>query len=110
METNANTPGRATVAPRWNRSPIFYFNQLTAKEQLDALEGANDSRHAYIGRYVYFNTPYGREVLSLDMFLRTDHSTIWHGVYGTSAFSAYFIRVNRTGEEALVAEKFYWPC
>lgn len=106
METNANTPGRATVAPRWNRSPVFCFEELALWEQAAVLADANTRQHAVENRYVYFNTKDGHEVLPLDMFARTEHSKVWHGMYGTSYFSAYFIRLNRTGEEALVAEKF----
>ena len=46
------------------------------------------------------------EFLPLSMFMRLDNSKVWHGVYGTSYFSGYFIRFNRSNDEALVAERF----
>ena len=103
---NANEPRRATVAPRWNRSPILSFADLTEEEQFEAICDTDSEEQAQERQYVYFNTKDGHEVLPLDMFARTEHSKVWHGMYGTSYFSAYFIRLNRTGEEALVAEKF----
>jgi hypothetical protein len=45
------------------------------------------------------------EWLPLDMFMRTN-SNIWHGVYGMTYSSGYFVRLSSCGDEALVAYRY----
>ena len=91
---------------RFFRSPIYSWSELSAEQQewvrsiyttLSVTDNENE-------RYVLLkeNDP---EPLPLYMFLRLNNPGLWDGVYGTSYFTAYFIKINRTGEEALVCER-----
>jgi hypothetical protein len=87
----------------YNRSEILSYFDLTNEQQEQALNDSNDEQHAEERSYVICNG----ELLGLDNFMRLDNSNIWHGAYGQSYFSAYFIRLNRSNNEALIAYK-YW--
>lgn len=79
----------------YQRSQILDFNELSESQQKQAvdlvdLNAANDS-------YVLWNN----EPLPLSMFIHIDKG-LFHGCYGQSYFSTYFIRLNRTNECATV--------
>ena len=99
---------RNTVAPRYNRSGIFSWYELTDEQQERVKDCyGHEPEFTEEASFVLIKTTKDEhEPLPLDMFMRTQHSKVWHGVYGTSAFSAYFIRFNRSNDEALVAERF----
>jgi hypothetical protein len=44
--------------------------------------------------------------LPLSQFMRINGKSIWDGVFGTSYFSAYFIKLSKCGSAAVIAEKF----
>ena len=46
------------------------------------------------------------ELFSLDQFIRTDIPSRFHGVYGQSYFSAYYIHISRCGSAAVVAYRY----
>lgn len=94
---------RNTVAPRYNRSGIFSWFELT-DEQQERIKDCYGHEPEFTDEASFVLLK--EEPLPLYMFMRTKHSNIWDGVYGTSAFSAYFIRFNRSNDEALVAERF----
>jgi hypothetical protein len=48
----------------------------------------------------------GEQALPLHMFMNQKVGP-WDGVYGTSYFSAYFVKLSRCGTMAVVAER-YW--
>ena len=43
--------------------------------------------------------------LPLDMFMRTN-GKIWHGVYGMTYFSGFYVCLSSCGTEAVVASKY----
>jgi hypothetical protein len=94
------------TSPHYNRSEILSFYELTAEQQEDIL-CSQEPEQAEQDRYVIFKgESKSSAALPLSMFMRTDRSKIWDGIYGTSYFSAYFIKINRSGDGALIAEKF----
>jgi hypothetical protein len=90
------------VAPRYCRSEIYSYFDLSEDQQKEQ-EDINDS-------YVIFEyedkNNIIQEVLPLGMFMRMERSNLWSGCYGTSYFSAYFIKLSRCGTMAVVAERF----
>jgi hypothetical protein len=80
----------------YQRSQILYFHELTAEQQERAIS-LLDNQQAEDSTYVLWNN----EVLPLYMFMRTDNG-MFDGVYGQTAFSAYFIKINKTNECATV--------
>jgi hypothetical protein len=89
------------------RSEILSYFDLSTDEQAQMLNDSNDIQHAEERSYVkgVNSKCLNVEILPLDMFMRTD-AGLWHGVYGQTAFSAYFIRFNRSNDEALIAYRY----
>jgi len=90
------------TTPHYNRSYILNFSDLDELQKARVRDlYFEEQSDAYDNSYVLFK----KEPLPLAMFMKIDNS-IWHGVYGTSAFSAYFIKLSCCGTEAVVAERF----
>lgn len=85
-----------TLTRTYQRSQILSFFELNDAQQLQASD-YTDEENAANDQYVLWNN----EPLPLSMFMRTE-SGLFGGVYGQSAFSAYFIKINKTGEWATV--------
>jgi hypothetical protein len=83
----------------YQRSQILSLYELSQDQQKQAIDQLQDN--ADNDSFVIWSAPGGSEVLPLSMFVRIDNS-IFQGVYGQTAFSAYFIRINRTNECATV--------
>ena len=79
----------------YQRSAILSYFDLNEEQQAIATDQLDEQ--AEETNYVLWNN----EPLPLSMFIRID-SKLYHGHYGLSAFSCYFIRINRTNEEATV--------
>ena len=79
----------------YQRSQILSFYDLDAAQQAIATDQLDEL--AIDDQYVLWNN----KPLPLGMFMRTGNSFSC-GVYSQTAFSAYFIYINRTGEEATV--------
>ena len=79
----------------YQRSQILSYFDLNEHQQRQATEQLDEQ--AEEDRYVLWND----EPLPLCMFMRIDNK-LFHGHYGLTAFSCYFIRINRTNEEATV--------
>ena len=86
----------------YHRSKILSFFDLSKTEQDTCIMESNDAQHAEERSYVRFDN----DLLPLDNFIRLDNRKVWHGVYGMTAFSAYFIRLNKSNDEALVAYRY----
>lgn len=80
----------------YQRSQILYFSDLNAEQQANAINQL-DTDLAEESSYVLWNN----EPLPLCMFMRTDGG-LFDGVYGQTAFSAYFVKINKTNECATV--------
>lgn len=92
----------------YNRSEVLNFHDLTDKQQQDVLDNYyQDREEAEQDRFVIFQAK-KREydaALPLSQFMRTTGSKLWDGIFGTSYFSAYFIKLNKSRDGALIAEK-----
>lgn len=85
------------------RSQILSYYDLTDKQKQDAHDYMNDL--AEESSYVLCPTdPEG--ILPLSLFMKYDGG-LWHGVMGLGYFSAYYIFLNRTAEEAVVSYR-HW--
>jgi len=95
---------------RYNRSEILNFAELTEKQQQDVLSCYyQDTADAEQDSFVIFESKKSAEfnaALPLSQFMRIDGKSIWNGVFGTSYFSAYFIKLSRCGTAAVIAEKY----
>lgn len=80
----------------YQRSQVLYFHELDNKQQSQAIDELGEDE-AQETAFVLWGT----EALPLSMFMRTDNG-LFTGVYGLSYFSAYFIKLNNTGEAATV--------
>jgi hypothetical protein len=89
------------MTTQFNRSEVLSFFDLTEDQQKDMVS-AYDTELAQESQYVTLGT----QALPLFMFMN-QKAGLWDGVYGTSYFSAYFIKLSRCGSMAVVAER-YW--
>jgi hypothetical protein len=81
----------------------MHYNELTDEQQSSVMDCFfNEKSDACSTHYVICDG----EALPLSMFERME-SKVWHGVYATSAFSAYFIRMERDNQGALVADRHF---
>jgi len=93
----------------YNRSEVVNFYDLTEKQQQDVLDCYyQDQSDAENDSFVIFeskNKEYNA-ALPLSQFMRINGKSIWDGIFGTSYFSAYFIKLSKCGSAAVIAEKF----
>ena len=94
------------MTSNYNRSEIYSFFDLSEEQQNEALNNSNDQEHAEERSYIIYNHIQGDEVLPLDMFMRLEHSKLFDGVYGQTAFSAYFVKLNKSNDEVLIAYRY----
>lgn len=93
----------------YNRSEILSFHELTEAQKSDVLDTYfTEVSEAEETEYVIFKSkkPGYDAALPLCMFMSTNKPNIWDGVYGTSYFSAYFVKLSFCGTAAVVAERF----
>lgn len=79
----------------YQRSEILSFFDLNTTQQEIATNQLDEQ--AEEAMYVLWNN----EPLPLSLFMRTGGG-LFHGVYGLTAFSAYFIKLNRSNDAATV--------
>lgn len=84
-----------TFKRTYQRSEILSFHELDDKQQLIAIDLLDE--RAEHDRYVLYKD----EPLPISMFLLANNG-LFGGVYSLSAFSAYFIKINKTGDQATV--------
>lgn len=100
------------VSPLYNRSEIYSFFDLSDSQKENVLndmtneEAENDS-------FVILKGKKFENILPLSMFMRINYGSnvnnkpiFWDGVYGTSYFSAYFIKLSKCGSCCVVAERY----
>lgn len=92
---------------RYNRSQIYTGADLTEEQRNEIISIYGfELSDVYNNTFVKFiDRCLNVEFLPLDMFMMTEGG-IFNGVYGLSAFSAYFIKLSRDGETALIAYKY----
>jgi len=93
----------------YNRSEVVNFYDLTEKQQQDVLDCYyQDQSDAENDSFVIFESKNkdNSTALPLSQFMRINGKSIWDGVFGTSYFSAYFIKLSKCGSAAVIAEKF----
>ena len=100
------------VTSNYNRSEILSFYDLNEDQKINVLDSMEEEQ-AENDSFVIFKGKKFIEVLPLSMFMKVNYGlqvnnkpTLWDGVYSTSYFSAYFIKISKSGDMALVAEKF----
>ena len=96
----------ATV--KYNRSEILNFFDLTEKQREDVVSCYyQDESEAENDTFVIFEAkkPEYNAAIPLSQFMRLDRPSIFDGVFGTSYFSAYFIKLSKCGTMAVVCEK-----
>ena len=96
------------VHSKFNRSEIISYFELTDKQKSDVLDCYyNEVSEAENDSFVIFesNKPENSAALPLSQFIRSN-GKLWDGIYGTSYFSAYFIKLSKCGTMAVVAEKY----
>jgi hypothetical protein len=93
----------------YNRSRIYNFNELSDKEQEEVKNTYSfEESDAQGTMYVKLKMKDRTEILPLCMFIKTDYKNIFtHGIFGTSYFSGYFITLNKTNNEAVIAYKHF---
>lgn len=97
-----------SVAPNYTRSQLYNYFDLSAEQQTAIAEQYGYYDYVIDNQYVILNDT----ALPLFEFVRTDYPNLtnkkpyWDGFYGTSYFSAYFIKLSKCGTVAVVAERF----
>jgi len=96
------------MTKHYQRSGIRQYNDLSIEQQVEVMDYYfNELSDAHSTGYVICDGA----ALPLSMFLRIDHPTgkriIWDGVYATSAFSGYFIRLSSDFTTVLVADRHF---
>lgn len=98
----------------YNRSPILYWWELTIEQKQEIIpDYENPLDNEEDCQYVIFKWKDEDQVLSLAMFeaygsvWRPEKNPIWTGIYPTSYSDAFFIKINHTGEEALVCRRYF---
>jgi hypothetical protein len=100
----------ATVNWKYNRSEIYNFFDLTEQEQEQVLNDyCLETEQAETDSFVCYR--YGKEnekkqFIPLSLFIRSSGKR-WDGIHGESYFSAYFIKLNRSNDEAVIAYNYF---
>jgi len=87
----------------YQRSFVLEFNELNIRQQIAAIDelGQEEAQETKYVIWLPINADHDAEALPLSMFMRTDNG-LFTGYYGLTAFSCYFIKLSRNGEEATV--------
>jgi len=96
------------MTTKYNRSEVLNFFDLTEAQREDVISCYyQDEKEAKNDSFVIFEAkkPEYNAALPLSQFMRINGKSIWDGVFGTSYFSAYFIKLSKCGTMALIAEK-----
>ena len=93
----------------YNRSEIYSFFDLSGYQKAQVISNYfNDWKEASEQHYVILESDHNlNEPIPLSMFIKTTNSKLWDGVYGTSAFTGYFLKLSQCGTTALIADKYF---
>lgn len=81
------------------RSPILSWHELS-QEQQQEYPAADYSESSFV------LDEERNDLISLDEFMRIDKPGRFHGVFGQTYFSAYFIHLSKCGSAAVVAYRY----
>lgn len=93
----------------YNRSEIYSFCELSEAQQKSQIDMYGNEDYVLEGSYVLYgneDNPEKCRALGLFNFMRTE-SKIWDGVYGTSHSCGYFVKLDKSNSEALVARRWF---
>ena len=93
----------------YNRSEIYNFWELPETEQNEILKDSTPEE-AEEDTFVRYCHPKQEqpEYLPLSMFMRTEQKNKFtHGIYGLSAFSAYFLTFDKSNNVVVIAYKIF---
>lgn len=93
-----------------NRSEVFSFYDLTEPQQQEQVE-EHGQQLAEESQYIAINWPQRpegeqEEIIPLHMFERSA-GKVWDGIYSTSYFSAYFLKLSKCGTGALIVSRYF---
>lgn len=88
------------------RSPVLNFFELSFEEQILVGQEMDYLSPSELEEQNFVIDKERNEILPLSNFMRIDKPGIFCGVYGQSAFSAYFITLSKCGESAVIAYKY----
>lgn len=97
----------------YNRSQIYYFNDLT-EEQQDQVKNDfcfedSDCFETCFFKSL-FKSPKGifhETFLPASVFMRTQYNKFTHGIFSDSAFSGYFVTFSKDNSEVVIAYKYF---
>lgn len=85
----------------YNRSEILDFCDLTEEQRRQATEELGEDARLF--SYVVC----GGEAIFIGNFIDEPHLRFWDGVYPTSAFSGYYIKLSRDCRSCVVASRYF---
>jgi hypothetical protein len=89
------------------RSPVISFWELSNIEKSKIESEMDHLTTDELERESFVQNPNDKdEILPLSNFMRLTETRIFSGVYGQTAFSAYYIAVSRCGSEAVIAYQY----
>jgi hypothetical protein len=92
----------------FNRSAIYSFHELTEEQQKQVFEDFSlELSEAEKTMYVKSNFHGKVDALPLSMFLHQGGNNFTHGIFSDSYFSGYFVTLNKSNDEAVVAYKYF---
>jgi hypothetical protein len=92
----------------YNRSEIYNFCELPEAEQNEILKDNTPEEAEEMSFVKYCHPEHKPQYLPLNMFIRPDgRNNFTHGIYGQTYFSAYFITLNKSNDEAVIAYKSF---
>ena len=92
----------------YNRSQIYQFSELKEQQQQQIINDYGfELSDCHSNSYVIHKGKKFTSALPLGMFMRCDKNKFTHGIYSTSAFDGYFITLNRSNDEAVIAHKYF---
>lgn len=90
------------MTTNYQRSAILNYAELSDAQQTNASD--------MLGIDLATETAYvilGTDALPLCMFLKAKNSKVWSGIYSTSYFDGYYIKLAQNGQSAVVARRHF---
>jgi len=88
------------------RSPVLSFWDLSFEDQIKVGQEMDYLSPSELEDQSFVIDSERSEIFPISMFMRIDKPGIFCGIYGDTAFSAYFIAISKCGEDAVIAYKY----